>query len=96
MPLLTAEVASPPYRGAPGAPCATRQTGTTPLAFWPETCHTTNMKNKNTMSNEISAETAQLLRELGVNTGGNYFAAGEEFSNIDDEWLNEFVEDYNF
>ena len=59
-------------------------------------CHTNNMKNKTTMQNELSAESLQLLADLNVNIGGNYFAANEEFSNIDDEWLNEFIKDYNF
>ena len=54
------------------------------------------MKNKNNVSNELSPEALELLGELNVNIGGNYFAAGEEFSDLDDAWLNEFVEEYNF
>ena len=54
------------------------------------------MKNNKAMNNEFSAESLELLRELNVNIGAGYRACGEEISNIDDEWLNEFVEEYNF
>ena len=52
------------------------------------------MKNLYT-ENELSPEALNELAALNVNLGANYRVV--EFDTlIDDEWLNEFVEDYNF
>jgi hypothetical protein len=45
--------------------------------------------------NELSPEALSELAALNVNVGASYRVV--EFDTlIDDEWLNEFVEDYNF
>jgi hypothetical protein len=52
------------------------------------------MKNLYT-ENELSPEALTELAALNVNLGANYRVANFD-TLIDDEWLNEFVEDYNF
>ena len=52
------------------------------------------MKNLYT-ENELSPEALTELAALNVNIGASYRVANID-TLIDDEWLNEFVEDYNF
>jgi hypothetical protein len=52
------------------------------------------MKTKH-FESELSPEALNELAALNVNVGASYRVV--EFDTlIDDEWLNEFVEDYNF
>ena len=73
------------------------------LDFPPGVCHTKRVKNQKTKNqmkklyteNELSPEALNELAALNVNVGASYRVV--EFDTlIDDEWLNEFVEDYNF
>ena len=45
--------------------------------------------------NELSPEALTELAALNVNVGSSYRVVNFD-TLIDDEWLNEFVEDYNF
>ncbi len=53
------------------------------------------MKNQMFNNSEFSPETVQLLKELNINTRVTQGVANCD-TLIDDEWLNEFVEEYNF
>lgn len=43
----------------------------------------------------FTSECEELLKDLNVNIGGNYRVVNIE-AGIDDAWLDEFVEEYNF